>query len=190
MRVLLATEGYSDESVASALLTKVLGRVAIVPKRFPARGINALERALTATVRAGHQGLFDLLVVHFDLDGSIATNFQSVAESIRYQRVRAKIDEAVGTLPFRAGIGPLKTVLMTPAQSTDSWIAWGRENKDGRKWERKSRHELKRKLFGDPPRGVKEKSAPLANGLVSQMRSNPQWPISLREFIEDLRKVL
>ena len=40
--------------------------------------------------------------------------------------------------------------LMTPSQATEAWLSWGREDESGEKWERKDRHNLKRRLFGNP----------------------------------------
>src|SRR5262245_30685197 len=59
MRVLLATEGESDQVVAQVLIRKANPEAEIVPKSFPARGIQVVLRLLPDTVRAAHFGFFD-----------------------------------------------------------------------------------------------------------------------------------
>ena len=75
---------------------------------------------------------------------------------------------------------------MTPSQATDAWLSWGREDEAGRLWEHRDRHDLKRKLFGNPPRGMVAKAETLATELIAQMEANDDWPMTLRWFVEEL----
>lgn len=55
MRVLLATEGESDEVVAQSLLNSQFGEVSIHPKSIPGRGVDIILREKAA-------GLADCLI--------------------------------------------------------------------------------------------------------------------------------
>ena len=79
---------------------------------------------------------------------------------------------------------------MTPCQSTEAWLAWGLENDDGPAWEQRSRHELKPRLFGLPPRGLVKKSESFVEDLKRQMNGKEQWPLSLRHSVDSLRSSL
>jgi hypothetical protein len=183
MRILLATEGESDEIVAERLLRKVFPDSQIQPKRMPARGIAVVRKLLTDIVRAAHFGHFELLVVHFDLDDTWPEPCEHVEESERWLEIRKEVDNLVAQLrniPGRAS--PLHTIFMAPAQSTDAWLRWALMDGDGRKWERKDRHTLKRELFGNPARKLVEKASVYADRLLVQMKECNQWPRSLSDF--------
>ena len=80
----------------------------------------------------------------------------------------------------------LQTVLMTPSQATEAWLSWGREDEAGRLWEHRDRHDLKRKLFGNPPRAMVAKAETLATELIAQMEANDDRPVTLRWFVDEL----
>jgi hypothetical protein len=189
MRILLATEGPSDEVVAEQLIRNDLGAVSIDRKRFPARGFSVVERLIDVFVRAGQFGHYDLLVVHFDLDDTLPRNFTSLSQSKRWTGIQTRIIDTLASLPSANRLIPLKTLLMTPCRATEAWLAWGREGGSGRTWENADRRDLKRRLFGDPPRQLVEKSHVLASELIAQMGGNEDWPMTLKTFVDDLRKL-
>ena len=88
--------------------------------------------------------------------------------------------------PRSTSTAELQTVLMTPSQATEAWLSWGREDEAGRLWEHKDRHDLKRKLFGNPPRGTVAKAETLTTELIAQMEANDDWPMTLRWFVNEL----
>jgi hypothetical protein len=187
MRILLATEGESDEVVADALLRNIFGDPEIQPKRMPARGIAVIQRLLTDIVRAAHFGHFDLLVIHFDLDDTLAEAHQHVHESLRWATIRKEVDTVLTGLAGTAGrLAPLNAVLMAPAQSTDAWLRWALLDGDGKKWEQKHRHTLKRAIYGNPPRRLVERARVYASRLIVQTAECPSWPRSLRDFHDAL----
>lgn len=188
MRILLATEGPSDEVVAQHLLEHVLGQVTVERKRFPARGFPIVYRLIGEFVRAGHFGHFDLLVLHFDLDNTLPDDFTNVSQSPRWNEIQSRIDETLTKLPTAHRNVELKIALMTPCKATEAWLAWGREDDKGRKWERKDHHTLKRQLFGEPPRRLVEKARVLVSELTNQMEANDDWPATLRWFVDELAK--
>jgi hypothetical protein len=61
---------------------------------------------------------------------------------------------------------------------------------DGKHWERKDRKELKERLYGQPPRGVKEKAAIYVTQLLSRMKTSPDWPLTLLHFADQLREAM
>ena len=186
MRVLLATEGRSDEVVAHRLIERYLGRVIIQPKSLPSRGVDAIQRIAADCARAAYFGHFDLLVVHFDMDDSLPGGFNDAAQSSRWSRIRSRIATTLSSLPEAHRHAELQTVLMTPSQATEAWLSWGREYEAGRLWEHRDRHDLKRKLFGNPPRGMVAKAETLATELIAQMEANDDWPMTLRWFVNEL----
>jgi hypothetical protein len=190
MRILLATEGESDEIVAQRLLIRSFPAATIEPKRFPARGFPVVLRLLPQIVRGAYFGHYDLLVVHFDLDSSLSPPFREVNQSGRWQEIRSNIDMVLSQLKPIGRESPLHSCLMTPCQSTDAWLAWAEENGVGESWEEQSRHELKHKLFGNPPRQIRKKAEALAGKLIAQMSSNASWPKSLVNFVEGLESSL
>lgn len=187
MRILLVTEGESDEPVAVRLIRHVFADASVLAKSLPARGIAVVARQVEIWVRAAYFGHFDLLVIHFDLDDSISANFHDVSESKRWQEIRAAVDKVLESLPRSVRVNDLCVALMSPCQSTEAWLAWGIEDKDGRGWEKAQRHTLKTKLFGDPPRGLIRKAEVMAEKLIGQMAVNEKWPQSLRNFMDHLR---
>ncbi len=188
MRVLLATEGESDEIVAEALIRRIHADAAIEKKKFPARGFSVVRRLIDTLARAAYFGHYDLLVVHFDLDDTLSGDFHHVGESPRWATIKSEIEATVENLPSADREGPLATILMAPCQSTESWLIWGVEDENGEKWERFHRHKLKRRLFGDPPRGLMEKTRLIIDNLTIQMDGNSAWPRSLRSFVESLEE--
>jgi hypothetical protein len=184
MRILLAAEGESDEIIASRLVLNVFPKAEIQPKRLPARGITVVRRLLTDIVRAAHFGHYEVLVLHFDLDDTLLDVHQHVAESDRWQAIRKEVDDLLNKLLVNNSgrKAPLHTIFMTPAQSTDAWLRWAVLNRDGKRWERKDRHTLKRDLYGNPPRGLIRKCVAYVDRLVQQMHLCDQWPRSLRDF--------
>jgi hypothetical protein len=188
MRILLVTEGASDEPVAARLIRHALPDASVLAKRLPARGFAVVAREVEIWVRAAHFGHFDLLVIHFDLDDSISATFEDVSESKRWQEVRDAADKVLESLPQGGRVDALCVVLMSPCQSTEAWLAWGIENENGRAWEKSHRHILKTKLFGNPPRGLTRKAEDMAEKLIGQMAVNERWPQSLRNFMDHLRR--
>ena len=186
MRVLLATEGRSDEVVAHRLIEQYLGNVTIQPKSLPSRGVDSIQRIAADCARAAYFGHFDLLVVHFDMDDSLPDGFHDAAQSSRWGQVRSRIATTLSRLPDAHRTVELQTVLMTPSQATEAWLSWGHENETGRLWEHRDRHHLKRKLFGNPPRGMVAKAELLTDELIAQMEANDDWPVTLRWFVEQL----
>lgn len=186
MRILLVTEGASDEPVAEHLVRRVFRQAEIERKRLSVRGFEVVARQLEIWLRAAHFGHYDLLIVHFDLDDSIPGDFQSVTESGRWRDISTSAEQILSTLPDIGRDTGLRLALMTPCQSTEAWLAWGVENEDGAQWEKANRHDLKRKLFGNPPRGLVRKAEILADQLVDQMDSSQAWPRSLRDFYAHL----
>ena len=186
MRVLLATEGRSDEVVAQRLIKRYLGNVSIQPKSLPARGLDAIQRIAADCARAAYFGHFDLLVVHFDMDDSLPSGFMDPYQSSRWSQIRSRIASTLTSLPEAHRTAELRTVLMTPSQATEAWLSWGREDQAGSVWESEDRHDLKRKLFGNPPRGMVAKAETLATELIAQMKANNDWPVTLRWFVDEL----
>ena len=186
MRVLLAAEGRSDEVVAHRLIERYLGKVTIQPKGLPARSLDVIQRLAADCVRAGYFGHYDVLIVHFDLDDTLPEGFSGAAESSRWNEIKSQMGATMATLPEAYRASELKIVLMTPSQATEAWLSWGREDESGPKWEHKDRHYLKRKLFGNPPRGIVAKADALATELITQMEANGDWPVTLRWFVDEL----
>ena len=184
MRILLATEGESDEIVATRLIARLEPMAVVVCKKYAHRGYPAVRRSVATLVRAGHYQLYDALVIHFDLDDTLPDGYRRISESQRWQEVSdlaTNTQNQLGEVPRNH---PLQIVRMAPRESTEAWLAWGKHNEDGGQWERKNRHSLKRALFGDPPRGIIEKSRPLTESLLALMDNNDSWPPSLRCFVE------
>jgi hypothetical protein len=187
VRILLATEGGSDEVVAHRLIDRYLGNnVTIQRKRMPGRGVDVIQRVAADCTRAAYFGHFDILIVHFDMDDTLPGGFADATQSSRWNDIRSRITTTLASLPEAHRTSELKMALMTPSQATEAWLSWGREDESGRKWEHKNRHDLKRRLFGNPPRGVVAKSEALAPELIAQMEANDDWPRTLRWFVDEL----
>jgi hypothetical protein len=182
MRILLATEGESDEVVAGAIVRKLNPEAVIDPKKFPARGFQTVLRLLPDLVRAAHFGFYDLLTVHFDLDETLPSGALSVAESPRWRKIQTMATSTIQTLRDCNRPAPLRVALMAPCQSTDAWLGWGLEGGDGLTWEARSRHDLKTKLYGRPPLIMADKAREYSQALLNQLDANSAWPLSLREF--------
>lgn len=189
MRILLATEGDSDEAVAEGILRSLRPDANIDPKRFPARGLSVVLRLLPDTVRAAHFGFYDLLIVHADLDDTLPAGASTVQESPRWRELESLLTATLVSLPNCNRPKPLLWTLMTPDQSTDAWLCWGCEGGNGREWERKSRHDLKARLYGTPAIGMVQQARGFTQSLLAQLAGNPHRPLSLGEFIADLAVV-
>jgi hypothetical protein len=124
MRILLATEGESDEIVAGALIRRFHPAAAIDPKRFPARGFPTVQRLLPDVIRAAHFGFYDLLAVHFDLDDTLPTGARSVAESPRWQEIHTIVVSTIPALKECNRPAPLRAVLISTALS--AILAWSK----------------------------------------------------------------
>ena len=186
MRILLVTEGPSDEPVAERLVQREYPDAKVDRKRFSARGIAVVTRQLEIWLRAAHFGHYDLLIVHFDLDDSLSGNFRTVTESTRWKDLAACAEQVLSALADAGRVCGLRLAFMAPCQSTEAWLAWAVENEDGAQWETVHRRELKKKLFGDPPRGLVSKAEALAEQLTARMDSGEVWPRSLRDFFSHL----
>ena len=190
MRFLLASEGESDELVAETLIRYVDEGAEIAKKKMPARGFVSVRKSIPTLVHAAHFQLFHVLVIHFDLNSTLERAFKSVQESQRWKDAEKRVQDTIKTVKQLSRPHPLQVVFMAPCQSTEAWLDWGLYGGDGSVYERKYRKDLKKHLFGDPPRGIAEKMSVLLPDLRSQMDSNKQWPISLREFISSLQRVV
>lgn len=184
---MIAAEGDSDEIVAQAIVRFKYPQSHIVNKVLPARGFYVVLRSCDLIARAAHFGLFDLLVVHFDLDASLGSAPFNAKSSVRIQKVADALEATIAILPNLPGrAADLKVALMAPLQSTDAWLAWG-EIGGRTNWERKDRAQLKSMLYKSPPRGVIEKSKTYAAKLVVRLRvDEPRAPLSLRSFLKQL----
>ena len=145
-------------------------------------------RVASDCVRAAYFGHFDLLVVHFDMDSTLPYEFVRGEQSDRWIEINSRIERTLESLPNAHRSSQLKIVLMTPREATESWLAWGNENESGLKWERKDRHHLKRRLFGNPPRGMVQKAEVLVKELIAQMETNSDLPVTLRWFVNELSR--
>jgi hypothetical protein len=190
MRILLATEGESDEVVAQGLIRALCPDAQIEPKRFPARGFPTVRRLLPDTVRAAHFGFYEILVVHFDLDDTLPAGAPNLTASLRWQAIRSLVDSTTTTLRDCKRPAPLRTVLMTPLQSTEAWLCWGQEGGTGTDWESKDRHALKTRLYGQPPLGLIEKAQTYTESLLGQTQTNPSHPLSLSDFLKVLQEAV
>jgi len=190
MRILLAAEGESDEIVAEALIKLIYSKAEIVRKRFPARGIEMVRRSIPTLVKATHYQRFDALVVHFDLDDTVPAVFESVCDSPRWQEICEKITKTIPSLKDVQRQRPVLWTLMAPAQATDAWLIWGRDNQDGTMWESKNRHTLKESLFGQPPRNIVETATTLSQSLLTQLDGESKKPRSLEQFLDSVRQMV
>lgn len=127
-----------------------------------------------------------MLVVHFDMDDTLPDRFVLAEQSDRWIEISSRINTTLASLPEAHRSSQLKIVLMTPREATDAWLTWGLKDESGPKWEFKDRHQLKRDLYGDPPRGMKDRAAILADRLIVQMQQNEDWPVTLRWFFDEL----
>ncbi len=189
IRILLAAEGESDEIIAESLIKLSWTQVEIVRKHFPARGIAMVRKTIPTLVKAAHFQGYDALVVHFDLDDTVPANFCNVNESPRWQEINGKITETISRLKDVHRERPVTWTLMTPAQATEAWLIWGRDNQDGTKWESMNRHLLKEKLFGQPPRKIVETTTELSPSLINQLGGESKRPRSLEQFLESLQQI-
>lgn len=103
--------------------------------------------------------------------------------------IKTRIDKTLADLTGAQRRDGLKIVLMTPRRAVEAWLSWGRKNESGRMWEGKHTRNLKRELFGNPPRRVVKKTERLALDLIAQMHENDDWPVTLRWFVDELSGV-
>jgi hypothetical protein len=186
MRVLLATEGPSDECVGESLIHVARATATIIKKRYPARGIASVLRSVPDLVRAANYQLYDLLVIHADLDDTVSPGI-NIQESSRWQDISKMAFSTLEKLPWPpARQEVVKIAIMAPVQATDTWVAWGCDGGDGISYERQHRHDLKHKLYGNPPRGMVDKAKSMVVHLPPQMRNNGAWPPSLRAFMDQI----
>jgi hypothetical protein len=186
VRVLLATEGSSDEVVATSLIQHISPGSDIVPKQFASRGIETILRSIPTLVQAAHYQNYDVLVVHVDLNGTYDQTAPSLSLNTRCSDIYRDIANTIATLKAGVRPVPLRCVLMAPAQSTEAWLMWGNEDGNAAAWERTDRHWLKRQLYGDPPRGLRAKAAEHVIHLLERLQGSELRPQTLRFFLLDL----
>ena len=172
--------------VARRLIERYVDQAEIDLKKLSTRGLPAIRRLASDFVRAGYFGYYDLLVVHFDMDDTLADGSTQPSESDRWRAIKSTIDSTLDHLRHSRPGGRVKVVLMTPKQATEAWLSWARDNESGRKREGMDRWALKRELFGDPPRRVVDNTQTFAGSLIDQMQENDDWPVTLRWFVDDL----
>ena len=191
-RILLATEGPSEDAIGEILLKHFLGGVTVDRKRFPARGIDIVRRAVPNLVRAAHFGYYDLLVIHFDLDDSVNTDIgMDISASPRWQEIEQAVADGRSNCRPIMRVRDVEVVFMAGCQSTDGWLCWGRDGGDGRQLERMSRHTTKEMLYGRPPRSVTDKAKGFTQQLITRLDTqDDKWPVSLRFFIGQLRRLI
>lgn len=189
MRILLATEGPTDEIVASAIIRRVLPDAIIDLKKFAARGIPVVKRGAPGFARAAHFGHHDALVIHFDLDGHAHGTEGLPSGVARHVAIDDAVCRTLDSLPDAGRASRVRVVYMTPIESTDAWLQWALENGDGTEWEQKNRHYLKRLVFGDPPRGFIRKTQEIIPELLMRMSASDAWPNQLTAFEEALRGI-
>jgi hypothetical protein len=188
IRMFVATEGATDEAVAERIIKQRFASAEVAFKRFPSRGIDTVVKLAPMTVRAAHYGLFDAVVIHFDLDDTLSkSGAATYQDSPRWVMVSNLIAETLNVLPEIPGrTCRLRIALMAPLQSTESWLAWGNSGSGQTTWEHTPRRTLKTILFGTPPLPTVEKLAVLTDSLESRMKITEEWPGSLRFFCDQL----
>jgi hypothetical protein len=190
-RILLATEGESEEVVAVHILGHLWPGALVDPKKYTTRGFPVVRRSVPLLAKAAYYGHYDLLVVHFDLDDTLEmTDDTTVSESVRWQDIYNRIHTTLNSLPFVGRAKAVRVALMAPCQSTDAWLTWAIAAGDGRKWEKKNRLKLKTDIFGTPPMGIIKKSETIAPFLIKRMIEEPIWPISLRAFEDQVKAAI
>lgn len=186
MRALVAAEGESDEIVAEALVKYRHPGAVVIRKMFAARGFNVVLRACELVARAAHFGHFDVLIVHFDLNGSLLGGPFDPNQSQRITKVSSEIRRTLSLLPAADRLSPVKVALMAPLQSTDAWLAWASIS-PSIDWEKRERSQVKRTLFGSPPRGLIVKAQGYATKLVDRLGTDLEGaPPSLQHFLRSL----
>jgi hypothetical protein len=139
-------------------------------------------------VRAAHFGHYDLLIVHFDLDDTFDPNSLNLSDNSRWKELEKIVEESRLKLKDCQRTAELGVVFMAAAQATDAWLAWGLDGGDGKAVEREDRHRQKERLYGKPPRRMREQASLHLLALHDQMQSNPDWPSCLRHFLIDLER--
>lgn len=191
IRVLLASEGPSEDIIGGQLIGSLFARATVDAKSFPARGIAVVKRSIETLVDAAHFGYYDLLVIQFDLDDThdirTSTDFRS---SPRWADIASAIQTAQGKLRPIPRTRPFEVALMSGCQSTDGWLCWGRDGGDGADWERMNRHRCRELLYGKPAIGLYEKAAAYTRQLIERTAAEPAtMPHSLRFFLNQLTDV-
>jgi hypothetical protein len=158
----------------------------VVNKTFAARGFNVVLRACELVARAAHFGHFDLLVVHFDLNGSLLGGPFDPIRSERIQKVSSEIGRTLSLLPIADRSEPVRVALMAPLQSTEAWLAWASIGSTI-DWEKRERAQVKRTLFGSPSRGLIVKAQGYSAKLVARLQLDQNdAPPSLKHFLMSL----
>ncbi len=183
-RVLLATEGPSDEVVISALCVewRACTKDDLTIKRFPARGIAQVLRLVPDIVRGAHFGYYDLLVVHADADATPDHVTGHDAPACRTCILGKAAYTTLAGLPPRDGMAPLSVAIAIPKQTTDAWLLWGRDDGDAGKLEMLDRHEVKRRVFGAAMAGHAKLARALIPALLTRIRAAEPLPPSLSRF--------
>ena len=173
-RILVATEGTTDEAVADRLIRRQFPNAMVNFKKFPSRGIDTVIALTPAIVRAAHFGIYDILVILFDLNGTLkASSSKEPSNSQRWKKIDSLATttlEVLAMLPARAHI--LRIVYMAPVESTEAWLAWGKNGRAGASWEAMPRWSIKVGLFGTPPIPTKQMVLEMADSILSQMDIN------------------
>ncbi len=189
-RIFVATEGLTDEIVADRLIRRRFPNAVVNFKKFPSRGIDTVIKLTPAIVRAAHFGIYDILVIHFDLNGTLKSlPSKSPSDSPRWKEIDSFAMTTLNNLemlPARPHI--LRIAYMAPRESTEAWLAWGKNGHAGESWEGMPRQTLKEGLFGSPPIPSKQVVLSLADAILTQMDINSKWPLSLSAFIESLNR--
>ena len=182
MRILLAAEGGSDEVVAEALIVDRLNEADVVKKTFASRGFPVVRRAVPDVIRAAYYQWYDGIVIHFDLDNTLPEGWESIEESSRWSQICDIAHQTHNSLPHIGRERALRIHLMSPCQSTESWIAWGVHGGDPEYWESHDRHVLKSQLFGDPPIGMTKKASEMVPSLIQRLHGTDNRPRTLSHF--------
>jgi hypothetical protein len=193
-RILLATEGTSDEAVACGLIKNVCDGVVIDSFRFPARGFPIVKSFATTLARAAYFGFYDALVVDFDIDDGLdmtkVIDGKEIEYCTRWQDMARRIHDSLNSFQHIGRTTSVKVVFMSGCQSTDAWLMWAVNGGPGKQWECRDRHELKIRLYGNPPLRMSEKAPLYVERLIDYMPQNSNWPLSLRFFMDQLSSAL
>lgn len=171
------------------MIMQYLRQVELTLITFPSRGLEVIERMVPDCIKRGYSESYDMLVIHFDMDDTLPNGFVRADQSRRWRDIKTRIDKTLADLTGAQRRDELKVVLMTPRRAVEAWLSWGRKNESGRMWEGKHTRNLKRELFGNPPRRVVKKTERLALDLIAQMHENDDWPVTLRWFVLDVHGV-
>lgn len=192
IRIMIATEGKTDETVCEEILRDNFVECDIQRKRFTSRSFQTVLKATPQIIKAAHYGLFDIVVIHFDLDSTLRNgDLRNLSASDRWvafwDKAKAEIAR-LNEVPARRE--RLKYVLMTPHESVEAWLAWGAAGGNGTSFELMARKTLKTGLYGDTPFPTDQQISELTQSLIQRLSRDRQWPLTLRRFIHDLRETV